>query len=223
MPTTRRKHAPVKVLLVDDHPAVREGLAVGVSGQPDLEVCGEAADAREAMRLAGSTAPDVAVVDISLGSGNGLELIKRLKSRHKSLSILVLSMHDEALYAERALRAGALGYVSKSESTKKVIAAIRQVRKGKVHVSRKVADRLLHLAAAGRSGLRRPAVEALSDRELEVFELIGNGASTGEIARRLHLSVHTVETHRQRIKAKLNLKRSAELARHAASWVLQGH
>jgi DNA-binding NarL/FixJ family response regulator len=210
------------VLIVDDHPAVREALGLRIGRQPDLEICGEAADMGEALRLLADTNPDVAVVDISLKTGNGLDLIKRIKDRNDHVRILVWSMHGEALYAERALRAGALGYVNKDQATDRIVEAIRRVLAGKVWLSEATAERLLHRAVGtAREEVTRSPVQALADRELEVFRLIGEGVRTSEIAERLHLSVKTVETYRGRIRRKLDLSDGTKLAHYATQWVLE--
>jgi DNA-binding NarL/FixJ family response regulator len=211
-----------RVLIVDDHPAVREALALRISRQSDLEVCGEAADMGEALRLLGEKRPDVAVVDISLKSGSGLELIKRIKDRNDRVRIVVWSMHSESLYAQRALRAGALGYVNKDQATDTIVEAIRRVSKGKVWLSESTADRILQQSVgAGPRETARTPLATLADRELEVFGLIGEGVKTSDIAKRLHLSVKTVETYRDRIRQKLNLRDGAELSRAATEWVLE--
>jgi DNA-binding NarL/FixJ family response regulator len=211
-----------RVLIVDDHPAVREALALRIGRQPDLEVCGEAADMSEALRLVADTQPDVAVVDISLKTGNGIDLIKRIKDRNDHVRMLVWSMHSESLYAERALRAGALGYVNKDQATDRIVAAIRRVLAGKVYLSEAMAERMLQRTVGGaREEVTRSTVEALADRELEVFRLIGGGAKTAEIAERLHLSVKTVETYRDRIRRKLDLSDGTRLSHYATQWVLE--
>jgi DNA-binding NarL/FixJ family response regulator len=218
-----RKNAakPARVLIVDDHPAVREALAIRISGQCDLEVCGEAADISEALRLVADTQPDVAVVDISLKSGNGLDLIKRIRDRNHRVHILVLSMHSETLYAARALRAGALGYVNKDQATDKILEAIRRVWEGKVYLSDTMAERMLHRAVGGQEDTPRSPIDALTDRELEVFRLIGQGMKTAGIAERLHLSVKTIETYRDRIRQKLDLGDGTKLAHYATQWMLE--
>ena len=208
-----------RVLIVDDHPVVREGLSALISGQPDLTVCGQAAGCAEAVSLADTTNPNLIIVDISLKDGNGIELIKRIKARNPSIRFLVSSMHDETVYAERALRAGALGFLGKQESTQKIIDAIRRVLEGKVYLSERMAQRLLHGLVAG--SRERSSVEALADRELQVFELIGQGLNTRQIAAQLHLSSKTVETYRGRIRDKLNIGRGSELAHYAMQWVMQ--
>jgi DNA-binding NarL/FixJ family response regulator len=210
-----------RVLIVDDHPAVREALAVRIGRQDDLEVCGEAADMSEALRLAADTRPDVAVVDISLKASNGIDLIKRIKARDDRVRILVWSMHSEALYAERALRAGALGYINKDQATDRIVEAIRRVLEGKVWLSETMSERLLQRAVGtGQLESTRSPLDALADRELEVFRLIGEGVKTAEIADRMHLSVKTVETYRDRIRQKLNLDDGTKLAHYATQWVL---
>jgi DNA-binding NarL/FixJ family response regulator len=209
-------------LIVDDHPAVREALASRIGRQPDLEVCGEAADTTEALRLVADTQPDMAVVDISLKTGNGIDLIKRITDRNDRVRMLVWSMHSESLYAERALRAGALGYINKDQATDKIVEAIRRVLDGKVYLSDAMAEKLLHrTVGGGRKGATRSTLDALADRELEVFRLIGQGVKTAEIAQRLHLSVKTVETYRDRIRQKLDLSDGTELAHYATQWVLE--
>jgi len=211
-----------RVFIVDDHPAVREGLAARISLEPDLEVCGEAADVSEAVELMASARPDVAIVDIQLKTGNGLDLIKRLKARDDSIRILVCSVYPDQLYAQRALHAGALGYISKEHTTSLVIEAIRRVRDGKVYLCEQTAEDLLSQSVGGNHSPEKSGIESLSDRELEVFQLIGEGSSTVDIADRLHISRHTVDTHRQRIKEKLNLASARELTRSAMQWVLEG-
>jgi DNA-binding NarL/FixJ family response regulator len=211
-----------RVLIVDDHPAVREALALRIGRQPDLEVCGEAADMSDALRLVTDTRPDVAVVDISLKTGNGIDLIKRIKDRNDRIRMLVWSMHSESLYAERALRAGALGYINKDQATDRIIEAIRRVLEGKVWLSETLAERMLQRAVGGqRQEIMRSPLDVLADRELEVFRLIGEGVKTTDIAERLHLSVKTIETYRDRIRQKLNLSDGTKLAHYAVHWVLE--
>ncbi len=217
---TLPKKDPAKVLIVDDHPVVREGLAMLIARQPDLEVCGEAADVAEAVRQAAATNPDVAVVDIGLQSGNGLDLIRRLKAHDNELRILVWSMFGERLYAERSLRAGALGYITKEQATDQIIDAIRKVREGRVYLSTAMSERLLMSAVGASSG--QSSIERLSDRELEVFRLMGNGKDTKEVAEIMHVSAKTVETYQGRIKEKLNLKSGRELVQRAAQWLSAG-
>ena len=201
---------------------MREALASRIGRQPDLEVCGEAADMSEALRLVADTQPDLVVVDISLKTDSGIDLIKRIKDRNDSVRMLVWSMHSESLYAERALRAGALGYVNKDQATDKIIDAIRRVLEGKVFLSDAMAEKMLHRAVGGgREDVTRSPLDALADRELEVFRLIGQGVKTTEIAERLHLSVKTVETYRDRIRQKLDLSDGTALAHYATQWMLE--
>ena len=217
-----KKKKRAQVLIVDDHPAVREALALRISRQPDLEVCGEAADTIDALRLVAEVLPDAAVVDISLKTGNGIDLIKRIKDRNDHVRILVWSMHSESLYAERALRAGALGYINKDQATDRIVEAIRRVLEGKVYLSEGMTEAILQRCVGGaRDGDMRSPLDVLADRELEVFRLIGEGVKTAEIAERLHLSVKTVETYRDRIRQKLGLSDGTKLALFATQWVLE--
>lgn len=209
----------VGVLIVDDHPLVRQGLAMLINKSPDLRVMGQAADTQGALALMAEHEPEVAVVDLSLAGGSGLDLLKEIGRRHPSVLTLVLTMHDELFYAERALRAGARGYVMKGEETDEVIEAIRQVRKGEIYVSEHLRSTLVQRAAEPGPNAPSSAVESLSDRELEVFELVGRGQPTREIAKQLSVSVKTVETHRHRIKEKLGLRSGTEMVRYAIRWV----
>jgi DNA-binding NarL/FixJ family response regulator len=210
-----------RVLIVDDHPAVREALAIRIAEQPDLKVCGEAADANEALRVAADTDPDVAVIDIGLKGTDGIDLIKRLHARKDGPRTIVWSMYSEDLYAERALRAGAMGYITKAQATGAIIDAIRQVLAGQMYLSPALTAKLLKRVAspAGQDAGRAP-IDALSDRELEVFRLIGQGLRTQEVAHELHLSVKTIETYRDRIREKLGLRDGTELVRYAVQWML---
>ncbi len=208
-----------KILIVDDHPLMRKGLAMTLNAEPDLNVCGQVADAEEALGALEEFNPDLAIVDISLPGMSGLELIKHMQALRPELRTLVVSRHDEALYAERAIRAGARGYVMKLEASDMIVKAVRRVLNGGIYVSEEINERLLLGLAAGRQELAQSPLEVLSDRELEVFELTGRGLGTREIAERLHLSVKTVESYRARIKDKLNLKTAAELMQHAVQWV----
>ena len=209
-----------RVLLVDDHPLVCEGLAQRINGEPDLEVCGQARDAHAALQAIEKLQPHIAVVDLALGEGSGIELIKDVKLRYPQLPTLVLSMHDEALYAERSLQAGAKGYVMKQEETDVLIQAIRQVLRGQVYLSEKVTNVIVNrLGGNVPQGKIMTLAQRLSNRELEIFQLIGDGYATQEIARRLHLSTKTVASHREHIKEKLNLRTSEELARFAIHWL----
>ena len=210
----------VRVLVVDDHPLVRRGLAETISAESDMEVCGEAADGTEAMRLVEANHPHVMIIDLSLKSGHGIDLIEQIKGRDDQIKMLVSSMHDEALFAERVLRAGAVGYLNKQEPAEKIIDAIRQAMRGEICLSPRMANRLLHSVVAGDSLSQNP-IESLSNRELEVFDMIGQGMSTKQIANKLHLSHKTIETHREKIKTKLNLSNANELAHRAVQWVLE--
>lgn len=204
-----------KILLVDDHPLVREWLTNLLKQQPDFEVCNETGSAPEALRLIESTKPDIAIVDLTLASGSGIELIKNIKSSHAGVAVLVLSMHDELLYAERSLRAGAGGYIMKSEATQKVIQAIRSVLDGKIYVSAKVASLMAQKFIGGKSD---NTIEQLSDRELEVFQLLGRGFSTRQISEHLSIGFKTVQGYTARIKEKLHLANINELMREAIRW-----
>ena len=209
-----------RVLIVDDHPAVREGLAARISCQPDLEVCGEVADMAGALKLLVSARPHVAVVDIQLKVGDGLDLVKRMKAHDELIRILVWSVYPDQHYAPRALKAGALGYINKDRSTSCIVEAIRRVRDGKVYLSEELAERLLSQAVGGTRSPASSPIESLSDRELEVFRLIGEGVTASQLAQRLHLSRHTIDTHRRRIKQKLNLSSANEVTQAAIRWVL---
>jgi DNA-binding NarL/FixJ family response regulator len=208
-----------RVLLVDDHPILRQGLVQLINQEADLAVCGEAEDSPKAFAAVEELKPDVVLVDISLKGGNGIELIKNIKARWPDMPMLVLSMHDESLYAERALRAGSRGYIMKEEATEKVIGAIRKILTGEIYLSDKMKSKMLQQLANGRQKVVTSPIEYLTDRELEVFRLIGEGRSTRQIAGELHLSVRTVEAYREYIKSKLNLKNSTELVQHAFHWV----
>jgi len=214
------RQIPAKILIVDDHPMVREGLTMRISTQPDLAVCGEAATEEEALSRVQQTSPDLVIVDISLKSGHGLEVIKQVKSRYPAVKMLVLSGHQESLYAERALRAGALGYLNKQESNDKVLDAIRTVLRGQRYISPEIAQRLVAQALGDTNETQAP-IECLTNRELEIFRMVGEGMTSGAIANSLFLSTHTIDTHRENIKRKLNLKNAGELTRAAVRWVLE--
>ena len=210
------------VLIVDDHPIVRQGLALLINQEKDLEVCGQAEDAHEAMQAIGRLDPDMVIVDIGLKDTSGIELIKDLKIQHPDLPVLTLSMYDEAVYGERALRAGARGYVMKQEATEKVVTAIRCVLAGEVYVSSGMAAKMVSKFVGGGTRTAGSPADSLSDRELEVFRMIGEGFSTREMAEKLHLSIKTVETYRAHIKDKLGLEDANELLRSAIRWVNAG-
>jgi DNA-binding NarL/FixJ family response regulator len=209
------------ILLIDDHPIVRQGLAQLINQEPDLHVSSEAASAREALEMLEKEMPDIAIVDISLDDRSGIELIKDLRARNENLPVLVLSMHDEALYAERALRAGAKGYIMKQEATEKVMTAIRKALEGQIYVSERMAARLLDQFVSAKPGEEESPLGRLSDRELEIFSMIGRGLGTREIANKLFLSIKTVEAHREHIKEKLKLRSGTELMRMAVQHALE--
>ena len=208
-----------KVIVVDDHPLMRKGLALTLSMEGGLDVVAQVESAEEALDILGETNPDIAVVDISLPGMSGLELIKHLKIFNADLKIIVVSRHDEALYAERAIRAGARGYVMKLEAGEVIVDAVSKVLMGGIYVSPEINERLLMGMLSGKDTSTNSPLELLSDRELEVFELTGHGMATRDIAERLHLSVKTVESYRARIKNKLDLKNATELIQHAIQWV----
>jgi DNA-binding NarL/FixJ family response regulator len=207
-----------RILLVDDHPILLRGLSQLINQEVDMIVCGETADAESALQAIGALMPNLVIVDISLKGTNGLELIKSAASRPPELPMLVLSMHNELLYAERALRAGASGYIMKEEVTDKLVFAIRRVLNGEIYLSERMSTNLLSQLVRRPTDKSYASLERLSDRELEIFQLIGQGSGTRQIADALHLSIKTVETHRKRIKEKLNLKNAAELVWHAVNW-----
>ncbi len=214
-----------KILLVDDHPITRQGLAAMVGNESDLSVCGEAEDVPSALAAIQALRPDLVVADLSLPGRNGLELLKDIAAQHPNIPTLVLSMHDESLYAERAIRAGARGYLMKSAGGRAVLDAIRAILAGRIHVSPAVATRVLESLGRTSNALRsapsaaHSKVQALSDREFEVFQLIGQGLGTREIAGRLNVSIKTIEAHRAHLKSKLGTKDAPGLVREAVRWV----
>jgi len=212
-----------KVLIVDDHAVLREGLAAQINREADLIVCGEAEDAKQALALVEKLGPDLVLADITLPGRNGLELIRDLRARCPDLPVLVLSMHDASLFAERVLRAGGRGYISKQRSGQRLIAAIRHVLSGQIYLSDEVSTRLLDSLSGKRPVTSVSPIEQLTDRELEVFTLIGQAKETKEISRGLNMSAKTVEAHRASIKRKLKLKSGPELTRHAVLWVEAVH
>lgn len=207
----------VRVFLVDDHPIVRRGFQLLLGMERDLMVCGEADSGPAALQKILALKPDVAIVDLSLKASSGLELIKQLRAQALNVKLLVFTMRDEGIYAERALRAGADGYITKEEGTEKAIEAIRLLMQGKRYLSDKVAEKMMDTLAGNTPGAGR-AVEALSDRELEVLELIGDGLGSRQIAEKLHLSIKTIESHREHMKTKLGLTRATELVSYAFNW-----
>jgi len=208
--------------LVDDHPILRRGIADLINGETALEVCGEAGNMQDAFSLATKLKPDLAIIDVSLDGNNGIELMKNLTSRFPNLPLIAYSMHDESIYAERALRAGAKGYVMKQASPEMLLEAISQVLKGKIFLSEQMSDRLLGklVGAGGSAAPMTSPIDKLSDRELEVLQLMGKGLSTSQIADKLCLSVKTIETYREHLKQKLNLASGQELLRYAIEWSL---
>ena len=221
MPDTNQHRR--KVFIVDDHPLVREWLTNLINQQSDLTVCGETESAPQALQAIGDCRPDVAIVDIALKDSSGIELIKNLKQSCPEVPVLVLSMHEERHYAERALRAGARGYVMKRETTKKVIDGIRRVLEGKLYVSDNVAEAMTAQFVEGKTLASQSPVEQLSDRELEVFELLGQGLGTRQIAETLRVSMKTVQAYCARMKEKLNLGSATELLREAVHWTESKH
>jgi DNA-binding NarL/FixJ family response regulator len=208
----------VRILIVDDHPLVRLSLREVIKREADLVVCGEAEDREQALALVPTVKPHLAIIDLTLKSSNGMDLIKDMRDRYPKVQILVLSMHDETLHAERAIRAGARGYITKQEATKKIMVAIRQVLNGDIYWSERAAARVASKVARASRPAGQSSVELLADRELQVFELIGAGQSTRQIAAALHIDVSTVETYRARIKDKLNLDDSLALLQFAIRW-----
>lgn len=212
----------VRILIVDDHPIVRDGLAARISSEPDLTICGEAEDVNDTLQLVDKQEPDVVILDLSLKTGHGIDLVKRLLSRHPTLKILVHSMYEENVYAERALQAGALGYLNKQFSREHLIEAIRTVLMGNTYLSPEMTTRIVNNRVGGRGiEVGKSTVETLSNRELEVLTLIGQAQTNKAIAAQLHISTHTVDTYREKLKAKLNQSNSSELNRYAVQWVLE--
>ena len=209
-----------RVIIVDDHPLLRRGMAALLSDENDLNVCGEAENARDALQAMRDLVPQVALVDINLPGANGLELIKLMLAEQPKLRILVVSMHDETLYALRSLRAGAKGYLMKAEALEQIVTAVRRVAEGNIYVTPRFSERLVFKAIQSLEGGMGSPVDRLSDRELEVLRLLGKGLGTRDIAHNLHLSVKTIETHRAHIKEKLGFKEAAEMVRFAIDWVV---
>ena len=214
-----KRAAKKQILIVDDHPMMRQGLAQLIDNEGDLTVCGEADTAGQALTAVGAQTPDLVIADISLPDKNGLELIKDLQAMHSGLPVLVVSMHDESLYAERVLKAGGRGYIMKQEGGKKLMGAIRQVLNGHIYVSEKMSAKILEIFSGRRPPRSDSPLEQLSDREFEVFQLIGQGKTTREIAGHLHLSVKTVEVHRANIRKKLKLASGTDVVHQAIRWV----
>jgi DNA-binding NarL/FixJ family response regulator len=213
------RSARVTVAIVDDHPLVREGLAARIAAQPDMEVCGEAADIESALELIVSKRPSLAIVDIALRNGHGIDLIKRIVAAGVNTRMLVVSAYDESFFAERALRAGALGYINKQELQGQVVEALRTVLRGERYLSSVMAQRLIAQAIGSKAA--HGGTETLTDRELQIFQLIGRGKSTREIAQELNVSVHTIDSHREHIRAKLDLHSGTELIQRAVQWHIE--
>jgi len=213
-----RANDHIHVFLVDDHPAIREALADTIDGTMDMEVCGQASSSDEAFRMIEQLEPDVAIVDISLNDAHGLDLVQNVRAQYPDVKMVVFSMYDENVYAERAIRAGASGYLMKSEPTKNVIEAIRSVDRGEVYLSRRMASRILNKVAMGRSTEPSFAIDELTDREMAVFQMLGQGYSVQDIQERLSLSRKTIETYRRRAKEKLGFDTVSELLQYAVQW-----
>lgn len=217
----RKWSSAIRILIVDDHSAIREGLRSLLSREPGIEICGDAGTVTAALNLVREEAPTMAIVDISIGDESGLELIRRIKELNTGVRVLAWSMYDDLLYAERALGAGAMGYINKREGTRKIVEAIRTIKVGEVYLSERMKNHMIHRSVGCRTVARKTPIETLSNRELEVFKLIGNGQTTAEIGKSLHLSIKTIETHRQRIKGKLQLDDANKLVREATQFVLE--
>lgn len=211
----------IKVFVVDDHPLMRDGIALLISSEADLLVCGTADNASEALKQIRVAEPDLMIVDLSLKDGLSLDLIKSVKERHPQVRMLVVSAYDENLYAERALKSGAAGYVSKQECEATLLTAIRTVLAGRRYVSEQILQRFVNQAIGGTESESGDPVERLSNRELEIFRLIGQGVTPADIARQLHISPHTIDSHREKIRHKLNLENGRELMQRAMRWVLE--
>jgi DNA-binding NarL/FixJ family response regulator len=218
-PVREVRKSKTRILLVDDHAVVRFGIAQLINHQTDLEVCAEEEDASHALSAIEKLKPDLVIADISLKDSSGLELMRNIKAQHPKLPVLVVSSHEETVYAEIAFRAGALGYLMKEAALEKILPAIRRVLGGAIYVSDALAARMLQQQIRGQSNINESPVRNLSDRELEVFQMIGRWKKTSDIAKELHLSIKTIEYYREQIKHKLNLHNAAELTQHATSWV----
>ena len=213
--TTEKK---TQVLIVDDHPVIRDGLVAIINHERDLNVCGQAEDAYTALKVVAELKPDIVVTDISLKSSDGIELTKNIKAGHPALPVIILSVHDESLYAERALLAGAKAYLMKDKVSENIIKAIRTVLTGEIYVSDAILKKFLHKIAGDKAGTAKTPIESLSDREFEIFRLIGEGVKASQMAKQLHLSIKTIETYRSRIKEKLNLPNASQLLQYSIRW-----
>jgi DNA-binding NarL/FixJ family response regulator len=222
MLNTDKSATGARIFVVDDHPIVREGLASHLTREVGLEVCGNADEVSEALSLITSSQPDLVILDITLKNGSGLDLLKRLKAHHPTLRVLIWSAYPDNLYAERALRAGAMGYIHKGRPADEIITAIRTVLAGKIYLSDEESARMIsRLVGGDHQSMQHSAIEALTDRELEVFEHLGHGQTTQQIAQKMHVSPKTVETYRARIKEKLKLHNAMELIQRAVQWVME--
>ena len=208
----------IQVLIVDDHPVIRDGLVAIINHEQDLNVCGQAEDAYTAQKAVDELKPDIVVTDISLKSSDGIELTKNIKAGHPALPVIILSVHDESLYAERALLAGAKAYLMKDKVSENIIKAIRTVLSGEIYVSDAISKKFLHKIAGDKAGTAKTPIESLSDREFEIFRLIGEGLKASQMAKQLHLSIKTIETYRSRIKEKLNLPNASQLLQYSIKW-----
>jgi DNA-binding NarL/FixJ family response regulator len=213
-----KKKGKIRIVIVDDHPVVRNGLAAIINNEPDMEVCGEADNAYQALKTVEELQPDVIVADISLKDSNGLELTKSIKSSNPKSLVIILSIHDESVYAERALLAGAQAYLMKDAASDNIVKSIRTVLSGEIYVSSTISKKFLHAIARDKAGTARTPIDSLSDREFEVFRLIGEGYKASQIGAQLCLSTKTIETYRSRIKEKLNLANAAELLKYSIKW-----
>ncbi len=207
-----------KILIVDDHPMMREGLGHLIANEPDLTICGEAEESTQAMRQIEEFRPDLVLSDLTLPGKSGLEMIKDIQTQYPEIKVLVISMHDEELYTERVLKAGARGYVMKQEGGKRILEGIRTVLRGEIFVSAKMSSKLLQMISGGTNRGKDNPLKNLTDREFEIFNLIGAGLSTAEISTKINISVKTVEVHRANVKAKLGLRSAAELLRYSVRW-----
>ncbi len=216
------KNDRISILIVEDHPIFRMGIKDMIEHEPDMVVCGDAEDVGTALDLIQTLKPDLVIVDLSLKESNGMELVREIHARHKSTAALVLSMHDEALHAERCILAGAKGYIMKQEASESVVMAIRRIMAGQIHVSPTIMSHILNLFQKKPDLAHESPLKRITDRELEIFQLIGQGLSSKEIANQLNISIKTIGTYRERIKEKLNLKNASELVRYAVIWVETG-
>lgn len=207
-----------QILIVDDHPVVRDGLTIIINHEQDMNVCGNSEDAYTALKAIAELEPDVVITDISLKNSDGIELTKSIKEAYPKLSVIVLSVHDESVYAERALLAGAKAYLMKDAASENIIKAVRTVLRGEIYVSNAISKKFLHQIAGDKAGTTKTPIESLSDREFEIFCLTGKGYKASHIAKQLHLSTKTIETYRSRIKEKLNLPNAAELLQYSIKW-----